>query len=46
MSTQSNTAGDTLHQKNKDGTVISVGLLVAKALKVECVDTVFTPCGA
>ena len=39
------TASDTLKQKNKDGSVISGGHLVAKALKAEGVDTVFTLCG-
>lgn len=41
----SDTASDTLKQKNKDGSVISGGHLVAKALKAEGVDTVFTLCG-
>ena len=39
------TASDTLQQKNKDGSVISGGHLVAKALKAEGVDTIFTLCG-
>ena len=39
------TAKDTLAQKTKDGSVISGGHLVAKALKQECVDTIFTLCG-
>ena len=41
----SNTAHDTLAQKNKEGGMISGGGLVAKALKAEGVDTVFTLCG-
>ena len=41
----SNTAHDTLAQKSKDGGMISGGGLVAKALKAEGVDTVFTLCG-
>src|SRR5438093_8250259 len=39
------TAEDTLKQKTKDATVISGGHLVAKALKAEGVDTIFTLCG-
>ncbi|MBI1384145.1 MAG: thiamine pyrophosphate-binding protein [Rhizobiales bacterium] len=39
------TATDTLAQKTKDGSVISGGHLVAKALKNEGVDTIFTLCG-
>ena len=39
------TATDTLAQKTKDGSVISGGHLVAKALKQEGVDTIFTLCG-
>src|SRR5215475_918800 len=39
------TADDTLKQKNKDGNVVSGGHLVAKALKNEGVDTIFTLCG-
>lgn len=39
------TAEDTLKAKTKDGTAISGGHLVAKALKAEGVDTVFTLCG-
>jgi len=42
---KSDTASDTLQQKNKDGSVISGGHLVAKALKAEGVDTIFTLCG-
>jgi acetolactate synthase-1/2/3 large subunit len=41
----SDTASDTLKQKNKDGSVISGGHLVAKALRAEGVDTIFTLCG-
>ena len=39
------TAEDTLKRKTKDGSVISGGHLVAKALKAEGVDTIFTLCG-
>ena len=39
------TADDTLKAKTKDGSVISGGHLVAKALKSEGVDTIFTLCG-
>ncbi len=39
------TATDTLARKTKDGSVISGGHLVAKALKNEGVDTIFTLCG-
>ncbi len=42
---RSATADDTLAQKTKDGSTISGGGLVAKALKAEGVDTVFTLCG-
>ena len=41
----SDTASDTLAKKTKDGSVVSGGQLVAKALKNEGVDTVFTLCG-
>ena len=41
----SRTAEDTLAQKSRDGDVISGGHLVARALKNEGVDTVFTLCG-
>ena len=41
----STTAEDTLAQKDRSGQVISGGHLVAKALKSEGVDTVFTLCG-
>ncbi|MDD9854809.1 MAG: thiamine pyrophosphate-binding protein [Gammaproteobacteria bacterium] len=40
-----NTATDTLAKKDKSGGVISGGHLVAKALKNEGVDTIFTLCG-
>ncbi len=39
------TAHDTLAQKSKDDSIVSGGRLVAKALKAEGVDTVFTLCG-
>ena len=39
------TAGDTLAQKTRDDNIISGGHLVAKALKNEGVDTIFTLCG-
>src|SRR5437588_8699284 len=39
------TAEDTLQQKSRDAGVISGGHLVAKALKAEGVDTIFTLCG-
>ena len=39
------TATDTLQQKSRDEDVISGGHLVAKALKNEGVDTIFTLCG-
>ena len=39
------TASDTLVQKSKSEGVISGGHLVAKALKAEGVDTIFTLCG-
>jgi acetolactate synthase-1/2/3 large subunit len=39
------TADDTLKQKTRDAQVISGGHLVAKALKSEGVDTIFTLCG-
>src|SRR5579872_2557271 len=39
------TAEDTLKQKSRDANVISGGHLVAKALKNEGVDTIFTLCG-
>ncbi|HEU0221237.1 MAG TPA: thiamine pyrophosphate-binding protein [Paracoccaceae bacterium] len=39
------TAHDTLAQKSRDESVVSGGRLVAKALKAEGVDTIFTLCG-
>src|SRR6185503_6483929 len=39
------TADDTLKEKSRDVNVISGGHLVAKALKAEGVDTIFTLCG-
>src|ERR1700684_2599069 len=39
------TAEDTLQRKSRDAGVISGGHLVAKALKTEGVDTIFTLCG-
>ena len=39
------TASDTLVRKDRTGEVVSGGHLVAKALKNEGVDTVFTLCG-
>jgi acetolactate synthase-1/2/3 large subunit len=39
------TAEDTLKRKSMDGNVISGGRLVARALKNEGVDTIFTLCG-
>src|SRR5687768_11975778 len=39
------TAEDTLKEKSRDTSVISGGHLVAKALKAEGVDTIFTLCG-
>jgi acetolactate synthase-1/2/3 large subunit len=41
----STTAEDTLKQKTRDANVISGGHLVAKGLKAEGVDTIFTLCG-
>jgi acetolactate synthase-1/2/3 large subunit len=43
--TTTSTAEDTLAQKRRDGSVLSGGHLVAKALKAEGVDTIFTLCG-
>ena len=43
--TGSTTADDTLTQKMRNAGVISGGHLVAKALKNEGVDTIFTLCG-
>lgn len=47
MATQAvaNTADDTLAKKSSDPNVVSGGRLVAKALKNEGVDTIFTLCG-
>jgi len=42
---ESSTADDTLKQKTRDASVVSGGHLVAKALKNEGVDTIFTLCG-
>ena len=39
------TATDTLAQKDRSGARVSGGHLVAKALKSEGVDTIFTLCG-
>ncbi len=39
------TAHDTLAQKSRDDSIVSGGRLVAKALKNEGVDTIFTLCG-
>ncbi len=39
------TADDTLQEKSRDASVISGGHLVARALKNEGVDTIFTLCG-
>jgi acetolactate synthase-1/2/3 large subunit len=43
--TGSTTADDTLRQKTRNAGVVSGGHLVAKALKNEGVDTIFTLCG-
>jgi acetolactate synthase-1/2/3 large subunit len=40
-----NTAEDTLARKSADPNIVSGGRLVAKALKAEGVDTIFTLCG-
>src|SRR6202023_1587616 len=45
MQTKSSTAEDTLQKKSRDAGVASGGHLVAKALKNEGVDTIFTLCG-
>lgn len=42
---KTSTAEDTLKEKSRDASVISGGHLVAKALKAEGVDTIFTLCG-
>jgi acetolactate synthase-1/2/3 large subunit len=41
----STTADNTLQRKSRDASVVSGGHLVAKALKNEGVDTIFTLCG-
>ncbi len=43
--TPSTMAEDTLKAKSRNASVISGGHLVAKALKSEGVDTIFTLCG-
>ena len=45
MTTTATTATDTLQRKSNDADVISGGHLVARALKNEGVDTIFTMCG-
>jgi acetolactate synthase-1/2/3 large subunit len=45
MNKKSDTATDTLAEKSRTGDVVSGGHLVAKALKNEGVDTIFTLCG-
>jgi len=45
MATLSATAHDTLAKKSTEADVVSGGHLVAKALKAEGVDTIFTLCG-
>src|SRR5579872_3983769 len=42
---QTTTADDTLRKKSGDASVVSGGHLVARALKTEGVDTIFTLCG-
>ena len=42
---KSDTATDTLAEKSRSAEVVSGGHLVAKALKNEGVDTIFTLCG-
>lgn len=42
---QTTTADDTLKRKSADANIVSGGHLVAKALKAEGVDTIFTLCG-
>src|SRR5579863_1544064 len=42
---QSRTAADTLKRRSTDANIVSGGHLVAKALKAEGVDTIFTLCG-
>src|ERR1700727_1266282 len=43
--TKSTTAEDTLQRKSREAGVVSGGHLVAKALKAEGVDVIFTLCG-
>ncbi len=43
--TKSDTATDTLAEKNRSDNIVSGGHLVARALKNEGVDTIFTLCG-
>ncbi|MGF6957916.1 acetolactate synthase-1/2/3 large subunit [Paraburkholderia youngii] len=43
--TATTTADDTLKQKTRDAGIVSGGHLVAKALKNEGIDTIFTLCG-
>jgi acetolactate synthase-1/2/3 large subunit len=45
MGSATTTAQDTLKRKSKDASIVSGGHLVAKALKNEGVDTIFTLCG-
>lgn len=45
MKADSNTAHDTLARKSSDASIVSGGHLVAKALRNEGVDTIFTLCG-
>ncbi len=45
MTADSKTAHDTLAQKSSDANIVSGGHLVAKALRNEGVDTIFTLCG-
>jgi acetolactate synthase-1/2/3 large subunit len=45
IQSKATTAEDTLQRKSRDASVISGGHLVAKALKSEGVDTIFTLCG-
>src|SRR4051794_41794638 len=45
VQSKSTTAEDTLQRKSRDAGVVSGGHLVAKALKNEGVDTIFTLCG-
>src|SRR3982075_4265496 len=45
LTTATTTAEDTLKRKTRDANVVSGGHLVAKALKSEGVDTIFTLCG-